>query len=432
MALQQRPSQPLLNALRAVAKMVYSSAGKSFICSGTLLNSSSGANYFYTAAHCIATQAEALSLSTYWFFDAATCNSTAVPAYQLVNGGANLLVADTTMDVTLLLLRESPPTGAIPAGWNANVVPTSSTIFGIHHPSGDLKKFSQGSMLGYVQGTPVSEGGLEVVSGGKANYIQVRWARGTTEGGSSGSGVFTYNSAGYYELRGGLSGGSAQCTNPTGTDEFARLDLVFTKLAPYLIPSAVIPVTTATQASMVEFFIPQYDYYFISSRENEKVGLEALRDANGTQIVYRTGNWFKTNPAPSSFTNPLTRYYIPGAAKAATRGSHFYTVLNSDRAAITNSGRERIANSTLGCGGMPNGFFCNEGTDSYLAPPLSTSSGTATCLDNEQKIYRTFRANSARYPDDANHRFLTSAFMYSYMISDLGWTGDCVVFCATP
>ena len=287
-------------------------------------------------------------------------------------------------------------------------------------------------MLGYVQGTPVREGALEVVTGGKANYIQVRYARGTTEGGSSGSGVFTFNSSGYYELRGGLSGGAAQCSNPTGTDEFARLDLVFTKLAPYLIPSAVIPVTTATQASMVEFFNPQYNFYFISSRENEKSALDTFKDAIGTQLWYRTGNWFKTDPVASSFTSPLTRYYIPGAAKGATRGSHFYTVLNSDRSAITGTGRERIANPAFGCDGVPNGYFCNEGRDSYIAPPLVTSGGTATCLDNEQKIYRTFRANSARYSDDGNHRYLTSAAMYSYMVSDLGWVGEGVAFCATP
>ena len=430
--LQQRPSQPLLDMSRAVAKMVFSSAGSSYICTGTLLNSASGANYFYTAAHCIATQAEALSLSTYWFFDAIACNSTSIPPYQLVTGGADLRVTDTTLDVTLLQLRESPPIGAIPAGWNANVVLTGSVITGMHHPSGDLKKFSQGTMLGYVQGTPVSEGALEVVSGGKANYIQVRYARGTTEGGSSGSGVFTFNSSGYYELRGGLSGGAAQCSNPTGTDEFARLDLVFTKLAPYLIPSAVIPVTTATQASMVEFFNPQYNFYFISSRENEKSALDTFKDAIGTQLWYRTGNWFKTDPVASSFTSPLTRYYIPGAAKGATRGSHFYTVLNSDRSAITGTGRERIANPAFGCDGVPNGYFCNEGRDSYIAPPLVTSGGTATCLDNEQKIYRTFRANSARYSDDGNHRYLTSAAMYSYMVSDLGWVGEGVAFCATP
>jgi lysyl endopeptidase len=430
--LQRSPSQPLLNLSRAVAKMVFSSDGKSFLCTGTLLNSSSGANYFYSAAHCISTQAEAVSLSTYWFFDAVACNSIAIPGYQLVNGGADLRFTDLTMDVTLLQLRDSPPTGAIRAGWNATVIPTGSVITGMHHPSGDLKKFSQGSMLGYVQGTPLSEGDLELTSDGKANYIQVRWARGTTEGGSSGSGVFTFNPAGFYELRGGLSAGSAQCSNPNGTDEFARMDLLYTRLAPFLNPSAVIPSTTTTQASMVEFFNPQFNFYFISSREGDKSALDNFKDTRGNKLWYRTGYWFKADPNASSFTSPLTRYYIPGAAKMGARGSHFYTVLNADRTAITNSGRERISHPTFGCDGVPNGYFCNEGRDSYIAPPLVSASGTVTCLDSEQKIYRVFRANSARYTDDGNHRYLTSASMYSYMVTDLGWVGEGIAFCATP
>ena len=69
------PSSALLDAAKAVAKAVFTDNGSTFLCTGTLLNSTSGANYFYTAAHCISTQASASSLSTYWFFDAVSCDS---------------------------------------------------------------------------------------------------------------------------------------------------------------------------------------------------------------------------------------------------------------------------------------------------------------------------------------------------------------------
>ena len=74
------PSAALLNSAKAVAKAVYtdSADGRTYACTGTLLNSTSGANFFYTAAHCISTQASASTLSTYWFFDAVSCNSGAV------------------------------------------------------------------------------------------------------------------------------------------------------------------------------------------------------------------------------------------------------------------------------------------------------------------------------------------------------------------
>lgn len=420
------PSSALLNAVKSVAKMVFTDGSGTYSCTGTLLNSTSGANYFYTAAHCISSQAAAATLSTYWFFDAVSCNSLAIPPYQLVNGGSDLLVTDLTLDVTLLQLRAAPPTGAIRSAWNATVIPTTTNLIGLHHPSGDLKKFSQGNMQGYVQGPFAYPRTGPRPQFGKDSFIAVKWAQGTTEEGSSGSGVFTFNSAGYYELRGGLEGGAASCAEPAGIDRFSRMDLLFARLAPYLQPSAVIPVSTPTQSSMVEFFNPQFDFYFISSRENEKTFLDSFTDNNANRIWFRTGYWFKTDPNPSSVTSSITRYYIPGAAKGGARGSHFYTASNNDKNLLSSSGKERFAP----CDNVPNGFYCNEGTDSYIASPIKTGN-VVDCLSNEQKIYRVFRG-APRYVDDGNHRYVTNADIYNYMVGDLGWTGEYINFCAKP
>ncbi len=419
------PSTALLSAAKAVAKMVFSEGSSSYLCTGTLINSSSGANYFYTAAHCISTQAAASTLNTYWFFDAVACDSVATPPYQLLTGGADLMMTEPTMDGTLLRLRLAPPTGTVRAGWNATVIPTGTTVIGLHHPSGDLKKFSQGNMQGYAQG-PLAYSGTPRPQANKDSFITVRWTNGTTEGGSSGSGVFTYNTSGaYYELRGGLEGGSASCSNLNGIDRFSRMDLLYTRLVPYLAPAAIIPTTTSAQASMVEFFNPQFNYYFMSSRESEKAALDNLTDSLANPLWYRTGYWFKTDPASSSQTSSITRYFIAGAARNATRGSHFYTATNEDRAAITATGKER---SGAACSTMPNGYFCNEGIDSYVAAPIGTGT-SRSCLSGEQPIYRTFRATPA---DDGNHRYLNSATMYNYMVSDQGWDGEGIAFCAKP
>lgn len=423
------PSAALLNAASATAKMVFNSGGGTYLCTGTLINSQSGGNYFYTAAHCVSTVAEASSVNTYWFFDAVSCNSTAIPPYQLLTGGADLMLSDPTMDVSLIRLRQTPPTGAVRSAWNASIIPTSATVIGIHHPAGDLKKFSQGSMLGYAQG-PLAYGGNPRPQAGKDSFMTVRWTDGTTEGGSSGSGLFTYNSSGgYYELRGGLEGGGASCNNRNGIDRYSRMDLLFTRLAPYLMPSAMIPTTNAVQASMVEFYNPQYDFYFISSRENEKTLLDGVRDIEDNPAWYRTGYWFKTDSIASSQTAPITRYFIPGAALNGTRGSHFYTVLNADRAAIAATGKER---SGAACNGLPNTWFCNEGTDSFVAAPVNGGSGL-TCFANEVPIYRTFRG-PPRYVDNGNHRYLTTFGMYGYMVNDpgTGWAAEGVAFCAKP
>ena len=419
------PGTALLNIAKATAKMVFTDGSGTYSCTGTLLNSTSGADYFYSASHCISSQSAASTLNTYWFFDAVACNSPAIPPYQLVGGGATLLVTDPTLDVTLLQLRQSPPIGAIRAAWNATVIPAGTVTVGVHHPQGDLKKFSRGSMQGYVQG-PLAYGSVPRPQAGKDSFISVVWTTGTTEGGSSGSGVFTYNTAGaYYELRGGLEGGAASCANPNGADRFSRMDMLYTRLAPYLFPSSVIPSTTSAQASMVEYWNPQFDFYFLTSRETEKAQLDSLRDAQANSLWYRTSYWFKTDPSPSATTSSINRYYIPGAAKNATRGSHFYTALNSEKTLISNTGTERFYPN---CDNIPNRYFCNEGVDSFVALPFGTGAA-ADCYAGEQKVWRVFRSRPA---DDGNHRYLTNRVMYDYMINEQGWDGEFVNFCAKP
>ena len=419
------PSTALLNIAKATAKMIFTDGGSTYACTGTLLNSTSGADYFFSAAHCISNQSAASTLNTYWFFDAVSCNSLSIPPYQLVGGGATLVVTDPTLDVTLLQLRASPPIGAVRAAWNATVIPAGTVTVGVHHPQGDLKKFSQGTMQGYVQG-PAAYDNVPRFQAGKDSFISIRWAQGTTEAGSSGSGVFTFNTAGgYYELRGGLEGGAASCSNLSGADRFSRMDMLFTRLAPFLQPSAVIPATSSAQASMVEYWNPQFDFYFMTSRENEKSALDNLIDGNSNHLWYRSGYWFKTDPFSSASTSSITRYFVAGAAKGGTRGSHFYTALNKDRADISASGLERFGSS---CGA--NGTFCNEGIDSYTGIPIGTGAG-ATCPAGQLPIFRAFRA-SPRYVDDGNHRYLTNRSMYDYMVGELGWNGEFINFCAKP
>ena len=420
------PSTALLNIAKATAKMVVTDGGNSYSCTGTLLNSATGADYFFSASQCVGNQAAASTLNTYWFFDAIACNSVTTPPFQLVAGGATLLVNDPTMDVALLQLLQPAPTGAVRSAWNATVIPAGTAAVSVHHPQGDLKKYSQGSALGYVQG-PLAFDGVPRPQALKDSFISVRWTSGTTEGGSIGAGVFTFNSAGgFYELRGGLEGGVASCSNQSGLDRFSRMDLLFTKLAPFLLPSAVIPVTTSTQATMVEFFNPQLNFYWMSSRESEKTALDTLRDTQGNPLWYRTSYAFKTDPAVSGNTSPISRYFIPGAARNASRGSTFYTALNADKAAITATGKERF--SMLNCADVPTKFFCNEGIDSFIALPIGVGAAT-TCLPGEQRIWRAFRARPA---DDGNHRYLTNQAMYDYMVNEMGWDGEFVNFCARP
>lgn len=212
----------------AVAKMIFSAGGGNYLCTGTLLNGASGNGtpYFITANHCISTQEEANSLTTYWFFRAASCSSnSANGGMKTLGGGAKLLKSDATYDTTLLQLNEQPPAGAVYAGSYWGPLGTGDGTLGVHHPSGDLQKYSVGSITGYAD----CSGGSCTLDGDSSRPLyRIGWSRGTTEQGSSGSGLFVRDAAsGARYLVGVLHGGNASCSNQGGFDAYGRFDKVY-------------------------------------------------------------------------------------------------------------------------------------------------------------------------------------------------------------
>lgn len=220
------PSTGFTNAAKAVARMVFTQSGGSYLCTGTLLNNNNSPKraLFWTAAHCISTQTVANTLQTYWFYDAATCNGSTVSSSAVtLSGGAYLRHANTTRDTALLELKSTPPSGAFYAGWNsAAIAATGTAIEGIHHPSGDVKKYSLGSVTG-----------LSTSIDGKSPLYRVVWTDGTTEGGSSGSALFT-TASGNYQLRGGLYGGYSYCSAQSDPDYYSRFSDVYSTIQSYL------------------------------------------------------------------------------------------------------------------------------------------------------------------------------------------------------
>jgi lysyl endopeptidase len=216
----------------SIARMVFSSGANSYLCTGTLLNSTGGsfAPFFYTAAHCISTQASASSLTTFWFYERTTCGgSTTSSQFTQVPGGAQLLYADPTVsDVSFLRLNGTPPAGVQFAGWDASPMTVNTAITAIHHPAGDVKKVSLGTTHGF---TYVTGNGLPQ----QGTFIDVTWNSGVTEGGSSGSGLFSKSGGTYYH-RGGLLGGSSSCASPGNDDVYSRFDVAYPNIAAWLNP----------------------------------------------------------------------------------------------------------------------------------------------------------------------------------------------------
>lgn len=224
-----------VNAKNAVAHMQFVVDGSTYICTGTLLADTVAATqvpYFYGANHCFASgngapvasqmQTVANTLNTFWDYEATACGSGIEAARTQLAGGATYLYSDEQTDGMLLRLNNAPPAGAYFAGWTAAPLAAGIPITGIHHPRGDAKK--------------VSLGQLEAIDG---TQHRVGWLSGTTEGGSSGSALFTVGTDGYL-LRGGLYGGQASCANTgalanAGNDDYySRFDVLFPQVRAYL------------------------------------------------------------------------------------------------------------------------------------------------------------------------------------------------------
>lgn len=212
--------EPFVAAKNSVAHYVFQGCRGHVVCmcSGSLLNdmdADTQRKWFYTAYHCIDSQAKANTMDTFWSYEASTCGVVGAGQNIRVGGGAQVTVLSSEADAALLELRGDLPPGVHFAGWDAAPIATGSPVTAIHHPRGDSKKVSFGSYTGMLSGMYVGGGpGLE--SFYVSPVTQVSWRQGTPEGASSGSGLFTVGPDSYY-LRGSLVGGDVSCSGGTAS-----------------------------------------------------------------------------------------------------------------------------------------------------------------------------------------------------------------------
>ena len=200
-------------------------------CTATLINTPKApAGYLVTANHCVSSTTVAGSATTLWFDDASTCGGTGVnPAKRQVAGGTTLVYSSYGADSALLLMKTNPPSGATYAGWNAAPLADGDAIVAISHPLGDVKKFALGT----------EKGELQVLDYPQDMY-GVTFTRGVTEGGSSGSGLFTLAGASL-QLRGVLSGSTLRtgvelsCANADVEEAlYGRFEIFYPQIADYI------------------------------------------------------------------------------------------------------------------------------------------------------------------------------------------------------
>ena len=171
-----------------------------------------------------------------------------------------------------------------------------------------------------------------------------------------------------------------------------------------------VPIVAPTRP-MVEYRNVALDYYFMTSRPSDIALLDSLAG------WARTGKSFNVYVAAGLGATAINRYYFDRIALGGLRGSHFYTLVTSEK-----EGLEKLNPRNIQTPGLP----YDEDVDSYAFAPLVEGIGGA-CAAGQLPVYRLFR-NPTVIPDNANHRFTTDVALYNSFVTQ-GWDGEGVKFC---
>ncbi len=191
------------------------------LCSGTLVNNTAqnGKPYVLTSAHCLgendndATRISRVpSIVAFFNYEAPNCTPSVKGSFEFTIGGATLKAMASDMDMLLVELSSMPPKDFRPyyAGWNTATSPLPP-FRGIHHPFGTVKRMAQENEAIFTYS----------LSGSLINshWRVARWDIGTTQPGSSGSGLFDKDGL----LVGALTGGNSVCASPIN-DYYYRIN----------------------------------------------------------------------------------------------------------------------------------------------------------------------------------------------------------------
>ena len=193
-----------------IASVAIYTRNGSRVCTGQMIADVPGSlrSFFLTAYHCRVTDLNASTMVVYWNFESPRCGQLGGGSLEQNQTGGAVLASLRSTDFTLIELDDPPdPTyGVYYSGWDRSGVAPEGSV-AIHHPDTDEKAIS-------FNDDPLTTMDSCINSGGEDTHWRVdNWELGTTEPGSSGSGLWDPESK---LLIGFLSGGQAAC----GNDEF--------------------------------------------------------------------------------------------------------------------------------------------------------------------------------------------------------------------
>jgi len=208
--------------IQSVAR--YSISGFAF-CTGSLIMDAPNSfkPYFLSAFHCEITESNDQSVVTYWNYQSPECGQLGGGSLNQSVSGSTFIATQEAADFVLVELDSTPPPEVNPywAGWDRNPPHNPQGSVCIHHPNADEKAISLNTdPLTIVSQFTVYDGDGNVSAVVENGWRVNNWQEGTTEAGSSGAGLWDSEN---HLLVGTLSGGSASCDKPEGSDYFGNL-----------------------------------------------------------------------------------------------------------------------------------------------------------------------------------------------------------------
>lgn len=221
------------NEINSAVHYTFARGGGSYVCSGTFMNTTASQRQYVmlTAGHCISDPTSGKSVLAYFKYQNSYCRRPGSsssgadgdgPKSIIVAGSEYLASASgksgeiAGTDFSVIRFTRKPPQNAdiYYSGWDSSgTAPTTSVA--IHHPGGFEKRIS-------INRNPATITNYGSNFGGSTHFRIADWDEGTTEQGSSGSGLWNQNR----HVVGILSGGVAACGN-NEPDWYGRLSVAW-------------------------------------------------------------------------------------------------------------------------------------------------------------------------------------------------------------
>jgi len=301
---------------RSVAKLVMGG----YACSGNLLNNTAQdfKNLFSTAFHCIeGLESGAPTWIFYFNFEQSTCSPTSIQIVGKTMVGADIRAKIPTQkggDGVLLELLGAIPSSYNPywAGWDiADTIIAGGAC--IHHPEADVKKIS--TIRSYWRtSTWFGSNGTKGASGAHwvVTFAATPNGHGTTEPGSSGSGLFGPDE----RYRGVLTGGNSSCDVPGGPNLFGKLSYNWNKydtIPDLLFKRWLDPLNTGqTKLNGIDKNVQNGIFWTSSPPVIDIDSFVYFKDES--QFNPTSWNWIFTGgePSTSNSPNPVVKYNSTG------------------------------------------------------------------------------------------------------------------------